>query len=105
MQCNFVTRDLALLLAQGFTQYVLVHTSTRTASGQLAVNYDRRYAADAMLCGPAGNIFLVHVMDNDLVLSCGQLLDSCNRVFAGLATRAKDLNFVPHLKYSFPSVV
>lgn len=55
----------ATLQAERFRLHLDPHTS-----GQLAVNHNCRYAADAMLCRLAGNLFLMHVMNNDFVLPC-----------------------------------
>jgi hypothetical protein len=54
-------------LTQGFTQHVLIDASARAAASQLAVDHDRRKAADAVLRGTAGNLMLVHVAQNYLV--------------------------------------
>jgi len=84
-------------LSQRFTQDVLFNTAARAAAGQLAVNHDRRHAADTVLSGAAYSLLLMHVMHYDLVFGAGQLANGFNRVFTGFATGAEDLNSVRHV--------
>ena len=49
-----------------------------------------------MLFRPAGDLVLVHVVDMNFMLGTGQPLNRVNRILAGCAARAKDLDFVLH---------
>ena len=55
-------------LTQRLAQYALIDAPANTASGQLAVDDDRRHTLYAMLRGPAGNCFLMHVMNDNFML-------------------------------------
>src|SRR5437667_6850015 len=82
------------VLSESFAQHVLFDAPARTAPGQLAVNHDRRHAADAMLRGTARNLLLMHIMHHDFVFRASQLLHGFDGVFAGFATGAENFNFV-----------
>jgi hypothetical protein len=84
-------------LAQRFTQYLLFDATARTASGELAVDDNRRHALYAVLRGAISNRSLVHVVHDDFMLRACQLLHVCDSVMAGFATGAENLNFVFHV--------
>jgi hypothetical protein len=53
-----------------------------------------------VLCGAAGDFMLMHVVNVQLVLCACQLFDRLNGLFAGVATRTVDLDFVFHIVFS-----
>src|SRR6516165_8818563 len=79
---------------------MLIDTAARAASSQFSVNYNSRKAPDAVLCGAAGDFMLMHVVNVHLMLCACQLFDSLNGLFAGVATRTVDLDFVFHIVFS-----
>jgi len=75
---------------------VFVDSTARAASGHLPVNYYCGQTANTMLGSPARHLTLMHVMNVNLVLCPCQFFDRLNGLFAGMATRAENLDFVFH---------
>ena len=71
-------REIECELAQRFAQSMFFNAPACTASGELAVDDNRRHAFYAMLRGAVGNNRLVHVVHNNFMLRTCQLLHRCN---------------------------
>src|SRR6516164_799544 len=79
---------LRLLLTQSFPYYCFINAPTRAASSQLAVYHNSREAAHAILLRAVCNVFLMHVMNHNLMFGPCQFADSFDGVLTGFATGA-----------------
>lgn len=85
-----------LSLTKRLEYRLLLYSTSHAASGQFPIDHNGGQTANTVFGRPVGNFPLMHIVDINLVLPAGQLFHCFDRVFAGLATRAEDLDFVSH---------